>query len=332
MWWLRFPLFAIVLLVLTSPPVLGQRDRDTYNPSNQTLEISGQVNVAGSNVPVSDVPVRLERFSGGIIDQVNTDPRGRFRFGNLQRGYYKLIINVAGYGPAQQEADLSVLFKSYHLFNLLKIDPNGPKTATVADVIDARVPPEAREEFGRGRDALAKGNRTEAITHLQKAVALHTQFFDAELLLATAYMDQRQWPEAEAALVRALEIKPENPAALLALGEVYWRQKRFDDAERTLLDGLKVDQNNWHGQFTLGRLYWEKGDVMRAAPAIGHTLQLKPDFAEGHLMAGNILLRLNQPSRALLEFQEYLRLAPKGEYAAETRGLVEKLRQQSSQH
>ena len=64
---------------------------------------------------------------------------------------------------------------------------------------------------------------------------------------------------------------------------------------------------------------------MKAAPAIGRTLQLKPDFAEAHLVAGNILLRLNQQQRALVEYREYLRLAPKGEYAAEAHELIEQL-------
>jgi tetratricopeptide (TPR) repeat protein len=54
-------------------------------------------------------------------------------------------------------------------------------------------------------------------------------------------------------------------------------------------------------------------------------LQLKPDFAEAHLLAGNILLKVNQQERALAEYNEYLRLDPKGEFASATRELVEKL-------
>jgi tetratricopeptide (TPR) repeat protein len=89
---------------------------------------------------------------------------------------------------------------------------------------------------------------------------------------------------------------------------------------------LKLEEKNWHGNSTLARLYWDKGDAMKAGPFIGHTLQLKPDFAEAHLLAGNILLRLNQHQRAQVEYEEYLRLAPKGEYAAEARDLLQKLR------
>jgi len=316
--------FAIPLLIVVSTTAYAQRDRDTYNPGNQSFEVSGQVNIASSNSPAREIPVRLERFSGEIIDQINTDTRGRFRFTNLQRGYYKVIINAPSFAPARQDADLTLLFKAYLVFMLTSIDPT-PGLGTVVDVIDARVPPNAREEFTRGRDALAKKNHTEAISHLQKALLIYPEFFEAELLVGTALMDLREWPKAETSLTRALEIKPGNPTVLLALGEVYWRLKQYEEAERCLIDGLKSDDKNWHGHFTLSRLFWEKGELMKAAPAIGHTLQLKPDFAEAHLLAGNILLRLNQQPRALVEYQEYLRLAPKGEYAAEVRGLVVKL-------
>jgi len=321
----RLGVFSLVMLLAAS--VYAQRDRDTYNPGNQTFEVSGQVNVTGTNKAAEGIPVRLERFSGGITDQITTDARGRFRFTNLQRGYYRVIINAPGFGPAQQEADLTLLFKTYLFFTITRTDS---KSATglgdLTDVIDARVPPNAREEFVRGREALAKKSGQDAVGHFQKAILIYPEFFDAQLLLATAFMDLREWPKAEAALLRALEIKSDDPTALLALGEVYWREKRNDEAEKSLLEGLKLDEKNWHGHFTLGRLYWDKSDVMKAGPAIGRTLQLKPDFAEAHLLAGNILLRLNQPQRAQSEYQEYLRLAPKGEYATEARDLIQKLK------
>jgi len=69
---------------------------------------------------------------------------------------------------------------------------------------------------------------------------------------------------------------------------------------------------------------------MKAGRSVGRTLQLKPDFAEAHLLAGNVLLRLGQNQRAQLEYEEYLRLAPKGEYAAEARELVQKLQKMAA--
>lgn len=324
----RFP-SSLVLPVLLSliTTASAQRDRDTYTSGLTTFEVSGEVRLADTGGAGQNVMVRLERFSGGIIDQAPTDSRGRFRFANLARGYYKVVINSPGYRPAQQDADLQVLFRAYLVFDLTA---DRSKTtagiASITDVVDARVPAEARDEFARARTAFANKDHQEAISHLQKAIGLYSSFFEAQLLLATAYIDLREWAKAEETLQKALELKPENPAAMISLGEVYWRQKRFKDAEETLLAGLKIDDKSWHGHFTLGRLYWDMNDVMKAAPHVGMTLQLKPDFAEAHLLAGNVLLKVNQQQRALAEYEEYLKLSPKGEFAAQARDLADKLR------
>jgi tetratricopeptide (TPR) repeat protein len=317
--------FVVAALLLIASSVSAQRDRDAYNPNNQGFEVSGQVSLVDSGGPAPNVPVRLERFSGGLIDQMNTDGRGRFRFTNLQRGYYRVVINAPGLRPAQQDADLQVMFKAYLVFEVSPSNALAGLTAS-ADVIDARVPPEARQEFVLGRTALSRKSYEDAISHLQKAISTYPEFFDARLLLATAFIDLREWNKAETVLKSALDLKPDNASTVLSLGEVYWRQKRLKDAEETLQAGLKLDDKYWHGYFTLGRLYWEMGDVAKSGAAIGKTLQLKPDFAEAHLLAGNILLRLNQQQRALLEYQEYLKLAPKGEFAPQARDLIQKLK------
>jgi tetratricopeptide (TPR) repeat protein len=318
----RYPLAVIFALVISSP-VLAQRDRDTYSsPSANSFEVVGQVRIAETGLPANRVPIRLERFGGGLVDQIDTDSTGRFRFSNLQRGYYRVILNVAGYRPAQQDADLQVVFRAYLVFELAS-ENSGP--LALIDVIDARAPAEARQELIRGREALSKKSYEESVAHLQRAITVYPEFYEAHLLLGTALMDARNWKKAEVAFQRAAELKAGSAAANLSLGEVYWRQKRYDEAEKTLLDGLKLDDKSWHGYFTLARLYWDLDNIAKAGPAIGHTLQLKPDFAEAHLLAGNILLRINQPERALAEYQEYLRLEPKGEFAAQTRELVQKL-------
>jgi tetratricopeptide (TPR) repeat protein len=316
------PLLLLCLLLLSSP-VLAQRDRDTYsNASANALEIVGQVRVVETGLPASRVPIRLERFGGGVIDSMDTDSGGRFRFANLQRGYYKVIVNALGFKPVQQDADLQVVFRAYLVFEL-SAEKSG--AMSLVDVIDARAPTEAREELVRGREALSKRSYPEAISHLQKAIAAYPSFYEAHLLLGTAFVDEREWKKAEGEFQSALDLKTSSAPAILSLGEVYWRQNRYDEAEKTLLDGLKLDDKSWNGYFTLARLYWDRQNIAKAAPAIGHTLQLKPDFGPAHLLAGNILLKVNQQERALTEYREYLRLEPKGEFAVQTRELAEKL-------
>ena len=306
--------------------ILAQRDRDTYTGNSLTFEVSGEVRLTDTGASAPSVQVRLERFSGGVVDQIATDSHGRFRFPNLQRGYYKVIVNAPGYRPAQVDADLQVLFRLYLVVELISdAAKNSTGMPLLTDVVDARIPQAARDDFANGRAALAKKNYKEGIALLEKATLEYSNFFEAQLLLGIAHMDLKEWEKAEQALQRALEIKPQYAPAMIYLGEVYWRQKRYPDAEQTLREGLKLDEKSWHGQFTLGRLYWDMGEVVKAGGPIGMTLQLKPDLAEAHLLAGNILLRVNQRERALLEYREYLKLAPKGEFVPQVQELVRKV-------
>jgi tetratricopeptide (TPR) repeat protein len=314
---------AFIFALATGATLFAQRERDTYSAASpNSFEVVGQVRLADTGLPAPKIPVRLERFGGGLVDQIDTDSTGRFRFPSLQRGYYRVIVAAPGYRPAQQDADLQVLFRAYMVFELAT--EKAPATILL-DVIDARAPAAAREELVRGRTALGKMIYPEAVEHLQRAIALYPEFYEAHMLLGTTFVDERQWKQAEGAFERAVALKASSAAAILLLGEVYWRQKRYNEAEKTLLDGLKLDDKAWNGYFTLARLYWEQENIAKAAPAIGHTLQLKPDFAPAHLLAGNILLRVNQQERALAEYQDYLRLEPKGEFAVQTRELVAKL-------
>ncbi|MBD0327020.1 MAG: hypothetical protein ICV68_11340, partial [Pyrinomonadaceae bacterium] len=53
---------------------------------------------------------------------------------------------------------------------------------------------------------------------------------------------------------------------------------------------------------------------------------LMPDYAEAHLLGANIFMRAGLHQNALIEYEEYLRLAPQGEFAEQTRDIVQKLK------
>lgn len=328
----RLPaLLALGLLACAHAAAQNERDRDSYTSPSNSVEIAGQVRFADSVEPAARVPVRVERFGGGaFLEQMLTDARGKFRFAGLPRGQYVVTVSAPCYAASAQQVELQVIFRSYLLYEL-RPESASPACRREAEspsptVIDARVPAPAREEFERARGALRERKADDALAHLRKALRLYKDFYEAHLLTATTDMQLRRWDEAERALLRALELKPDALAALVPLGEVHRQQKRYAEAEKVLLAGLKQDDQSWLGHFTLGRVYFDTGDATRAAPHIGRTLQLKPDFAEAHLVGGNILLRLGQPERALQEYEEYLRLQPDGEYAAQARELVGKIK------
>lgn len=59
---------------------------------------------------------------------------------------------------------------------------------------------------------------------------------------------------------------------------------------------------------------------------VNQALQFDPNLAAAHLLKGNLLFKVRRAEDALREYDEYLRLDPKGEFADQTRALADKIR------
>lgn len=324
---LRSPIHSlrfVLTLVILANTIWAQQPPS--RPAPAVVELQGQVRYSDRRAPAEKVLVRLEGFGSGLLGQTLTDSMGKFRFSGLGQAQYVVTVRAPGYVESRQSVDLQTTTTAYLQFQLV---PEKSKVISASPaLLDARIPPEAEKEYEQGRAALLEERKLEGgIAHLEEAVRLYPDFFAAQLLLGTAYMDARQWERAERTLRRTLEINPKAASAHIALGEVYRRQEKYQEAEQSLQEGLRLDPRSAQGHFTLGQVYFAKGDLARAGPAVGQALRLKPDFAPAYLLAGNILLRARQAENALQMFEEYLRLEPKGALATETRALVERIKQ-----
>lgn len=305
-------MIVVAVMALAASPVLAQ-------------QIEGQVRYAQGGAPVFNAEVRCSGI--GCSGRIFTDRNGRFLFRFRRPGRYTITVQAPGFIPEERSFALLGYSTSEYMFVQLRADREASGSPSAPPgVINAGPPPMARREFEMGREALAAEGRTdEAIAHLEKAISLYPKFLEAHILLGSAYIADHQLDKAERALRRALEINRKSAEAHFVLGEVYRQQKKYAEAQKELLAGLKIE-DSWQGHIALGRLYWEQGEVAKAGPEVGKALELKPDLAEGHLLAGNILLKAHKPEEALREFQEYLRLEPKGQFAAQAQEMVEKIR------
>ena len=315
------------LLVLSSFFAINtpaQRDNDPMAPGS-FFEVSGQVRSV-NNKTVENVMVRLETHSGALVDQGTTDSMGRFRFTRLRQGQYRVTARAGNTSSPVQLVDVSRSSPRIHV--LIQLVTDAPEFASRErrGVIDARVPVNARAALERGHAALVQKKSDEAISHFKKAIELYPNFYDAHLSLGQLYLDDSQWEKAEVSLRQAVKSNSKGVAAMVALGEVYRRQKKYTEGEKVLEDALKIDNSSWESNFTLGRIHWELKDIVKAGKYVARTIELQPNIAEAHLLAGNIFIRAGLPANALVEYEEYLRLAPTGEFSTQTQALVEKIK------
>ncbi len=301
------------LLLLAPSQLLSQESR----AQQQTLsgQISGQVRYAGvGGQPAFNVLVRCDSFNSGSCGQEMTDRSGRFRFTGLAPSQYTITVRVPGYIEQQQTVEL-LTSPSANLQFQLKSDGTAKPAAAAAVIVDPNVPEGAKKEYEEAAAGLATGKKEgieEGVRHLEKAVNIYPKFVQAQLLLGTAHMDLGQWEKAEQILRRTVELDPKAANALFALGELYLRQKKDEDAW-DMASKIKDD--------TQARPYLEK-----AYDQVKKALELNPNLAQAHLLKGNLLLRVRRAADAQHEFEEYLRLEPKGPFAEQARATVEKIK------
>jgi len=316
----------ISLLIAGTSYVFAQSDMDPSLPGSG-FEISGQITSSDGQRRIEFVSVRLERAGGSLVDQRTTDNMGRFRFTRLSPGQYVVSAKSPGFIVAPQTVDLNRFVPRAYL--LLQLTPEAALFARKtgkSGVINANIPEKARKEIEQANEALARKKPEEGILHLEKAVSVFPEFFEAQMLLGSTYMQLGEPGKAEAAFRQALKIDPKSVNAMVSLGELQRRQKNYAKAEQVLQDALKLDDEAWVGHYTLARVYWDNNDIVKSGRQIGRTIQLKPEFAEAHLLGGNVFMKIGMPQNALVEYEEYLRLAPDGAMATNTKELVQKLR------
>lgn len=322
------PGFVLFVGLLVSPGMT----RGQGPTASQPRELHGQVDQA-DGAPFRDgALVRIEDEKGGTAAQLTTDSRGRFDIVTLQKSRYTVIVHASGFRDASSEVDLDTLPRAYIHITLHKLPSSAPTlvvpetSSAMVSVNDLNVPVEARAEFEKGRSLLLdKQKASDSIKPFLKAIQIAPSYSQAYFLLGTAYMDTGKLSDAETALGKATSLNDKLDAAYLELGSCLIEEKKFVEAEKPLLQGLELLPDSSRGHYDLGRDYYSLNRFQEAEPHARKAIALEPDFPESHILLGNVLLRLRDGTHALAEFQEYLRLAPKGPFAGPTQELVKKL-------
>jgi Flp pilus assembly protein TadD len=320
----------LFLVLALTPLAWAQR----VNPSNpRPSEVRGQVRLPDGRPATLGIAITLEtRGGGGVAAQTQTDRTGKFEFMQVTPAVYEVHVRAVGYQAVYQEVDLTAIPTAYVNFVLTPdlsnkgpaVPPGGPGASVSA--IDPHAPQAARKDFESAQELLVQGKDLDkSIQLLKKAVAQYPKYSQAYLLMGVAYSSQKNWGEAEKVLHKAVELNPSNAAAHLALGSVENEEKNFAEAEKSLLKAVELSPQSADAQFELGRAYLGLGRWDAADQHVTKANQLRPGDPQQHVVLGNIMLRERNAEGALKEFQEALRLDPKGPMSESTRQVIARI-------
>ena len=122
-------------------------------------------------------------------------------------------------------------------------------------------------------------------------------------MLAALYADAGVYDEAERIYLAARDARPNDPVVYTTLAAYYNKQGQFDKTMEALEQRAAKEPDNPEAYQTMAVYYWAKANndshlrdnekkdyVARGLASSDHALQLKPDFSDGMVYKGLLLL------------------------------------------
>ncbi|MGP0071799.1 MAG: tetratricopeptide repeat protein [Bryobacteraceae bacterium] len=128
--------------------------------------------------------------------------------------------------------------------------------------------------------------------------------------LGNALMENRQFPQAEAVLRRAIALAPDEPVAWGTLGWVLWQQDKGAEARADLERALALDPELPELHNNLANVEWGTGDQAAAEQHFREALRIEPGVAEWRLNLARVLATRGEIPEARFQFEQAIRLKP----------------------
>lgn len=173
-------------------------------------------------------------------------------------------------------------------------DQPGPKPTTPVSVSPIAAPPVS------GPEATAQANPNSA---------------QAQFELGNAYASTGQWPQAQAAYQKAIELDPKFQSAYANLGVVYYQLEQLDLAASQYQKALELDPRDGDVAYNLGALYLQQALLsttpnpnllQQAVDQLQQARELDPDLAEPYFSLGVAYNAMNQKDEAIAAFETFL--------------------------
>jgi tetratricopeptide (TPR) repeat protein len=323
---------------------------------DQSARISGKILADGRPVN-QEIEVRLESQDGSLAAFAYTrgsfdftlaidsfDPTGNYflviRNPNYKEFRYPLESNsfskhvIPGRAPGTFEATYT--YSGIVLLELESVNPG--ENAAVSRKINGRdipsnIPETAVKEYSQAVEAINQGNRTAAITHLEKAVELAPDYFEFVNKLGVEYLKEDKYEKAEEMLERARTLDPKDKSSRINLGIIFVNQGEkqiasasadplidldldeqktnpgesyFRKAIVVLEEASKLDSSSARLNFYLGTAEYHLGEYAKAEPLLLIALLLDRQMQDARLTLIDIYKQQKRYNAVLKQIEAYL--------------------------
>ena len=294
----------------------------------QTGAVQGIV-LDAAGKPLEKAPVLIE-YTDGINRkyEVKTNKKGEFIQIGLQPGGYKVTASFEGLGS--QSFPVRVRLGDPMKVNFKLGGAEAKAAVSKEDLVKAAA---LKSKFDEGVTASKAGRFDEAIAKFTEAAAMVPPpgCYDCLYNIGYNYMQKKDYDQAEAAYLKAIEMKNNYVDAYNGLATVYNAQKKFDKAGEASHKASEMAAAAGPGsggsggvdaEYNQGVIDWNAGKIVESAEHFQKVIFMKPDHAEAHYQLGMAYVNQGKLADAVPMFEKYLQLAPEGQFAATAKGIL----------
>ena len=307
--------FIIVLLIVSSILSITSNGM-AQSVGGHTVFGDFKVDEGGSTdiKPVS-YNIILYTEGGRAVGRQTVTSNGRFRFTNVPDGEYNLVVELENNEVARVRVTVASPIRSDFRQDIVmewRSNATKPKGAGVVSVADDYARAAAnRMLFNKAGESAQKGDYAEAVSLLRQIVKADPKDFGAWTELGTALLSEKDEREAEQAYLKALEMRPTYVLALVNLGRLRVMKKNYEAAIDPLSLAVKVRPESATANYYLGEAYLQIKKGSKAVIHFNEALRLDPiGKADAHLRLAALYNAAGLKDRAAIEYEQYLKKKP----------------------
>jgi tetratricopeptide (TPR) repeat protein len=299
-------------------------------PANaQTGQVKGKV-VDADNKPVEGAIITIQMIEGmNRKYETKTDRRGQYVQIGIQPGKYKITASKDG---MSQSFDTQIRLDGAEVNFELKPGSTGDLSPEERKKAEEKMNA-LRGAFEQGVALSQAGKHDEAIAKFNEVLAQAPKCAECYANIGAIQAQKKAYDEAEAAYKQAIEIAPNSVEAYNGLANVYNAQRKFDQAAEASAQAQKLagasggtagaaGGGNASAVFNQGIIAWNAQKIPEARKLFEQTIQIDPKHADAHYWLGMSYVNEGKLQESAKYFEEYLKLAPEGQYAANAKGVL----------
>jgi tetratricopeptide (TPR) repeat protein len=240
-------------------------------------------------------------------------------------------------GEPQQGCDISVVLSGYRRFTgyvkegtVIVLRRIGPNEGSAVSTVSLNAPADARKQYEAGESAAGKRKWPQAEEHLRQAVALYPPYALAWSELGQVLQDQGRLPEATEAFEKARAADPLYIKPVVQLARASSLQQHWEDEMRISEEALKMHPVEFPAAYYYhAEAVFHLGKLEDAERLTREALKLDPGGTcpESVVLLGEIFEKQGNTHDAIIEYRNYLEVAPHGEYVKQAKDALARLKQ-----